>query len=165
MTRSIWMAAAGCAALYLGSPAAFAEDGCKSFSGAFTAVAPAVCPSAVNICTHGTLTGGFPSIYDFVMDTLVPTGRPGEFTYTGHSVITTKHGAQLFGSDSGVLQSLGAVGAFVTTVQVYGGTRKYLGATGTIVAPGVLEFATGATTGTYSGTICKAEAEDENDDD
>jgi hypothetical protein len=140
---------------------AHAEDGCKSFNGEFTAVRPEPCPSPVGICTHGTLTGGFPSTYDFVMDTLVPTGTPGEFVYTGHSVITTRTGAQLFGHDSGVLQSQGPVGSFVTTVHVYDGTRQYAGATGTIVAPGTLEFATGNTVGTYSGTVCKAEDDDD----
>lgn len=135
-----------------------AQAGCKSFSGDFTAVAPAACASPVGICTHGTLTGGFPSTYDFVADTLVSTGVPGEFAYTGHSIITTVHGAQVFGSDSGVLTFLpNGTAPFVTTVQVVGGTRQYEGATGQIVAPGVLNLATGGTVGTYSGTICKAQ--------
>jgi hypothetical protein len=146
------------------APRAEASDGCKSFSGDFTAVAPDTCPSPVGICTHGTLTGGFPSTYDFVMDTLVPTGNPGEFTYTGHSVITVRGGAQLFGHDSGILQIQGPTTAsFVTSVSVADGTRQYAGATGSIVAPGVLDLATGATVGTYSGTICKAEDDGEED--
>ena len=137
---------------------AYANDGCKSFSGDFTAVAPLQCPSPVGICTHGTLTGGFPSTYDFVADTLVSTGVPGEFAYTGHSVITTAQGARVFGSDSGVLTFLpNGTAPFVTTVQVVGGTRQYEGATGQIVAPGVLDLASGGTIGTYSGTICKAQ--------
>jgi hypothetical protein len=163
MTRSLSIAAA-CAAICIASSAASADDGCKTFHGDFTAVPPAVCSSPVGICTHGTLTGGFPSIYDFVMDTLVPVS-PTQAIYTGHSVITTKHGT-LLGSDSGVLQFQGPVAAFVTTVHLVSGTGKYAGATGTIVAPGVLDLASGATVGTYSGTICKAEdgSEDEDDD-
>ena len=50
---------------------------------------------------------------------------------------------------------------FVTTVQVAGGTRQYDGATGQIVAPGVLDLASGGTVGTYSGTICKAQDDGE----
>jgi hypothetical protein len=138
-----------------------ARDGCTSFRGEFTAVPPPTCASAVGICTHGTLTGGFPSTYDFVMDTLVPTSTPGVFTYTGHSVITTPQGAQLFGNDSGVLQMQGAQAAFVTTVQVYDGTRQYAGATGTLVAPGILDLTTGNTTGAYSGTVCKADEDED----
>jgi len=156
MKRAIVIAAV-CLASVPG-PFAQAKDGCKSFRGDFTAVAPADCASPVGICTHGTLTGGFPSTYDFVADTLVSTGVPGEFAYTGHSLITAAHGAQVFGHDSGVLTFLpNGTAPFVTTVQVVGGTRQYEGATGQIVAPGVLDLATGGTVGTYSGTICKAQ--------
>jgi len=34
--------------------------------------------------------GGFPSTYDFVMDTLVPTRISGVFAYTGHNLITVQ---------------------------------------------------------------------------
>src|SRR5918912_1122071 len=119
--RNTRIAIVAFAALCLVGRAAPAEDGCKTFSGDFTAVAPETCTSPVGICTHGTLTGGFPSTYDFVMDTLVPTGNPGEFAYTGHSVITTRGGAQLFGQDSGVLQfQPNGTATFVTTVHVQG---------------------------------------------
>lgn len=64
-----------------------------AFAGSFT--------SPVRICTHGTLTGGFPSKYDFVMDTLVPTRIPGVFAYTGHSLITVQSGATLTGATPG----------------------------------------------------------------
>ena len=139
-----------------------AQGGCKSFSGEFTAVAPAVCTSPFHICTHGTLTGGFPSTYDFTVDTLVQIS-PNQSAYTGHSTITVLHGgAQLSGSDSGVLTFLpDGTASFVTTVDVVGGTRQYAGATGQIVAPGILTLATGATVGTYSGTICKAQGDED----
>jgi hypothetical protein len=74
-------------------PAARADDACRTFAGSFT--------SPVRICTHGTLTGGFPSTYDFVMDTLVPTRIPGVFAYTGHSLITLQSGATLTGATPG----------------------------------------------------------------
>ena len=136
-----------------------ASGGCKSYSGSFTAVRPNSCASLVGICTHGTLIGGFPSTYDFTADTLIPTGNPGEFAYTGHSTITTRQGAVLVGSDSGVLtiQPDGTTALFVTTVHIVDGTRQYQGATRSFVAPGTLNLVTGATVGTYSALICKAE--------
>jgi hypothetical protein len=152
------------AAATLGLAATATAKPCKTFTGTFTAVAPATCPSPVGICTHGTLVGGFPSTYDFVADTLVPTGVPGEFNYTGHSVITTRKG-RLFGSDSGHLTMLpDGTAPFVTTVNLVGGTRKYEGVTGQFVAPGVLDLATGATVGSYTARICKPEDDDQADD-
>jgi hypothetical protein len=142
----------------LGLAATAAAGPCKSYRGTFTAVRPAECPSPVGICTHGTLVGGFPSTYDFVADTLIPTGSPGEFAYTGHSVITTRQGARLSGSDSGHLTIMAdGTAPFVTTVHLVGGTRQYEGATGQFVASGVLTLATGATVGSYEATVCKAE--------
>ena len=69
--------------------------------------------------------------------------------------ITTEQGAQIFGSDSGVLVPNGdGTASFVTTVQIVGGTRQYAHATGSFVAPGTLNLVTGDTVGTYSATIC-----------
>jgi hypothetical protein len=119
-----------------------------------------MCPSPVGICTHGTLTGSVLSTYDFVADTLVFTSATTA-DYTGHSVIRTEQGAEIFGSDSGTLmiRSDGFTADFVTTVHVVGGTRQYVDATGSIVAPGVLNLITGATEGSYAGTICLGEGE------
>jgi hypothetical protein len=133
---------------------------CKTYTGTFTAVAPADCASPVGICTHGTLVGGFPSTYDFVADTLVPTDTPGEFTYTGHSLITARKGT-LTGSDSGHLtMQPDGTATFVTTVKIVGGTGKYEDVTGQFVAPGVLTLATGGTVGSYTAQICKHEDDD-----
>lgn len=150
----------GILAAGLAAPADAKE--CKAFTGTFTAVPPAGCTSPVGICTHGTLVGGFPSTYDFVADTLVPTGNPDEFAYTGHSTISTDKGL-LFGSDTGTLtMQPDGTAPFVTTVQLVGGTGKYEGVTGQFVAPGVLNLATGETVGSYTARICKAK--DEEDD-
>ena len=157
--------AVGLAVLVLGLGTSVDAGPCKTYTGTFTAVAPGECSSPVGICTHGTLVGGFPSTYDFVADTLVPTGGPGEFAYTGHSVITTRKG-KLFGSDSGHLTMLpDGTAPFVTTVQLVGGTRKYEAVTGQFVAPGVLDLATGATVGSYTARICKSEDDEEDDGD
>ncbi len=148
--------------LALGLAGAAAAAPCKTYAGTFTAVAPADCTSPVHICTHGTLVGGFPSTYDFVADTLVPSGTPGEFTYTGHSLITARKGT-LTGSDSGHLtMQPDGTATFVTTVKIVGGTGKYEEVTGQFVAPGVLDLATGGTVGSYTAQICKP-AEDEAD--
>jgi hypothetical protein len=153
------------AVLALGLATSAAASPCKTYTGTFTAVAPATCSSPVGICTHGTLVGGFPSIYDFVADTLVPTGAPGEFAYTGHSVITTRKG-KLFGSDSGHLtMQPDGTAPFVTTVELKGGTGKYEGVTGEFVAPGVLNLATGGTVGSYTARICRSEDDEEGNPD
>jgi hypothetical protein len=157
--------AVGIAVLTLGLASSADAQQCKTYTGTFTAVAPAECFSPVGICTHGTLVGGFPSTYDFVADTLVPAGGPGEFAYTGHSVIATRQG-KLFGADSGHLTMLpDGTASFVTTVQLVGGTRRYEGVTGQFVAPGVLDLATGATVGSYTARICKSEDDEQNQDD
>ena len=112
-----------------------ADDACRTFAGSFMAEPPKQCASPVGICTHGKLIGGFPSSYDFVMDTLVPTRIPG--------------------SDSGLMRLNGdGTASFVTVVRIVGGTGELAGATGGIVAPGTLNLATGSTAGTYSGALC-----------
>jgi hypothetical protein len=144
------------AVLALAAAGARADGACRTFSGDFTAIPPEQCTSPVGICTHGTLTGGFPSTYDFVMDTLVPTRIPGVFAYTGHSLITTPSGATLTGSDSGLMRMNGdGTASFVTVVRVVSGTGELAGATGGIIAPGKLNLATGSTVGTYSGLLCR----------
>src|SRR3989442_14688010 len=78
----------------LGLAASAVAGPCMSYGGTFTAVLPAERSSPVGIFTHGTLVGGFHSTYDFVAATLVPTGRPAELAYTGHCVLTTRHGGR-----------------------------------------------------------------------
>jgi hypothetical protein len=136
----------------LAAPAAARAKDCRDVSGPFSAVPPASCPSPVGICTHGQLTGGLTATYDFVADSqtvVFPTA-----SLTGHSTITIdKGGALLLGQDTSTLSL--ETGAFTTTVHIVGGSHQYKDASGTLVAVGVFDFATGATSGTYSGTICK----------
>ena len=110
-------------AFALASPA-LAAAACRTISGTFTAVPPATCSSPVNICTHGTLAGSFPSTYDFVVDTLTPVvAVPGAFTYTGHDTITAGS-TVLTGKDYGAMYFVGPTTAkFVTTVKIVGGGR------------------------------------------
>ena len=149
--RPRMMMTAALAAVLAAPGAARAKD-CTRVSGPFSAVPPPSCASPVGICTHGRLTGGLTATYDFVADTqtvVFPTAA-----LTGHSTITIdKGGATLLGQDTSTLSLL--TGDFTTTVHIVGGTHQYKKGGGTIVAVGVFDFATGATAGTYSGTICK----------
>ena len=149
------------------------DDDCRAPHGNWTsyAVAPPACDSPVGICTMGTLTGGLPSTYYFVMDTLAWAGdytNPGLFVYTGHSVVTDSHGHKFFGSDSGQMQmnpDPTGPSAFVTTVHIVGGTANHKHATGQIVAPGQIVFATGQAVGTYTSSICNDNGNGNDDDD
>lgn len=155
--RIVMMAAL--AAALAGAGVARAKD-CTDVSGPFSAVPPASCASPVGICTHGQLTGGLTATYDFVADTqsvVFPIA-----TLTGHSTITMdKGGAVLLGQDTSTLSLL--TGAFTTTVHIVDGTQQYKKGSGTIVAVGVFDFATGGTAGTYTGTICKHTEGDEDE--
>jgi len=143
MRRTLWWAALGMGALaWAGARAASAaEGGCHSYTGEFTAVTPAECPSF--LCTQGTLTGDLAATYDFVATGFTPTG------ITGKSTITLDNGAVISGSDTSVVNP---DGTFVTTVNVVGGTRQFAHATGALVAAG--RFTPTGTEGIYSGVIC-----------
>ena len=135
-------------------------DDCKSADGTFTSnlVPPPDCPSPIGLCTIGALDGQQDQTYFFVMETFVPDpGVPGRFVYTGHSEITTVNGgATLAGQDSGYM----FIGPdptnvpFVTTVNLVGGTKQFLDATGQYVATGILNFISGEAAGTYTSNVC-----------
>lgn len=133
-------------------------DHCKAVYGPFTSVVvPDPAPPAV-LATRGLLEGKLDGTYDFEAFTLVPDdpAAPTQLSYVGASVITTKHGDLLFGEDTGVLHLLpDGTADFVSIVHVVGGTGKYEGASGEIVATGVLDFVSGEAVGSYEGEICK----------
>ena len=133
---------------------------CKVVYGPFTSVVvPDPAPPAV-LATRGLLEGKLDGTYDFRAFTLVPDdpAAPTQLTYEGESVITTKRGDLLFGEDTGVLHLLpDGTADFVSIVHIVGGTGKYAGASGEIVATGVLDFVSGEAVGSYEGEICKRE--------
>jgi hypothetical protein len=153
------------AALLLAAVAgvAAARDGCKQVSGPFRA-SPVECMAGGVLCTHGKLAGRLVATYDFAMDAppIPDPNDPTRLVFTGRSVITTRGGARLFGTDRGVIQVPSM--SFVTTVTVTGGTRQYARASGQIVASGTLDEQ-GNTLGTYTGTICKAADNNDKDED
>ena len=151
-------AAAAALAIVAAFPLASTAKDCEDVAGPFSAVPPATCSSPVHICTHGTLTGGLPSTYDFVASS--ETDAFPVANLTGHSTITLdRGGAVLLGQDTSSLSLVS--GAFTTTVHIVGGTHQYKQASGTIVAVGVFDFFTGNTVGSYTGTICKHKEGDE----
>jgi hypothetical protein len=148
MRRTLWAALAIGALACAGARAASAaEGGCHAYTGEFTAVTPAECPSF--LCTQGTLTGELAATYDFVATGVTPTG------ITGTSTITLDNGAVISGNDTSVVNP---DGTFVTTVNVAGGTRQFAHATGAIVAAG--RFTETGTEGIYSGVICLGKGSD-----
>jgi hypothetical protein len=148
MKRPLIAVAAGIAALVLAG-AAYAKD-CWDVSGTFTAGPPATCPSF--LCTEGVLSGDLKATYSFVATGVNPDG-----SLSGASTITLRNHMQLFGQDTSALGAPNPDGTipFVTTVNLVDGTGKYDDTSGRIVATGVLSPATGETSGTYSGTVCK----------
>jgi hypothetical protein len=136
------------------------EDDCEPVQGDFssTLLPPDDCDSPVGICTLGLLTGNLKATYHFTMLTLGPDpDDPTELVYTGVSVITTRDGSQLFSMDTGVMYPNPAgLTPFVTTAHLVGGTGRFRDVTGgQIVAPALLDFATGEAVGTYTGEICR----------
>lgn len=130
-----------------------APGGCHDVEGDFTAVTipPGPDCSSFLFCTLGTLTGDLAGTYFFTVSGFGPGGE-----LLAASTITLKTGAVIQGSDTSVLNP---DGTFVTTVEIIGGTRQYADATGEIVASG--HFTATGTEGTYAGTICLGEGEDD----
>lgn len=160
-TRVGFVLALMAGALGLATAAPASGNGGEPFNGTFTAdaVRPPECTSPVGFCTHGILIderGRAVATYDFTMLTSEPTGNGTEFRFTGRSLITklvAPHGT-MTGEDEGVIEFRATEGSpFTTRVHVVGGTGAYEVAGGLITAEGELELATGATAGTYTGTI------------
>jgi hypothetical protein len=150
------------------------DDECEAPSGDFTSflVVGAECASPVAFCTRGILTGELPSTYDFMMLTQTPAPtpeHPSRVIYTGISTVETSRGT-LYGEDSGEMWFEGPV-AFITTVGVIGGDECFEDVSGSIVATGVIDLATGDAVGTYTSELCDVDrcfddgALDEDDDD
>ena len=137
------VAAAALALALCSDGAAFAAaGGCHSYSGDFTAVTLAECPSF--LCTQGTLTGDLEGTYDFVATAIGPDGG-----LIGQSTITLANGTVIRGRDT---SAVNPDGTFVTTVNIVGGTRQFRRASGALVAAG--RFTPEGTEGVYSGVIC-----------
>ena len=133
---------------------ASADQECKPIIGHFEAhvVPPPDCPAA--FCTAGRAWGGLQGTYQFTMTTLQPSGAvPSVMFFTGDSVVTTKSGDLVFGTDTGSID-LGPNAGFASLITFNGGTGAFQNATGQIRLRGELNADDGTTSGDYLGTIC-----------
>ncbi len=136
---------------------------CVAYAGPFTSVAGDPCTSPIGLCTHGTLVGDFPSLYDFTFQTLQPANDPKDptkFVYSGSSVVTaTDSSGVMYTNDTGVIHipTDGSAALFVTKAIIDHGTYKYRHTRGGFVASGSLMFETGNAVGSYSGVLCPSE--------
>lgn len=131
---------------------------CKPLVGSFEAeVQPAnTCPGP--FCTAGRVWGGIQGEYHFTMDKIIPNGElelPTISFFTGHSIITLKSGAQLFGTDTGTLDLPPGHGGFASLITFTGGTGEMANATGQIRLRGEFDAVAGITSGDYIGTVCE----------
>ncbi len=131
---------------------------CWDIEGDFSS-APVIegCDSPIGFCTLGALEGDLDGSYAFTMFTSTPeptAEHPTREVFTGESVIETDCGT-LYGDDTGEIWFDGEAG-FVTRVTVWTGDGCFEDVTGEIVASGLLDLATGATDGTYTGELCES---------
>jgi hypothetical protein len=125
-------------ALLNSSSALAAAGGCHDISGTYvqqfvTCAVPAIA------CVDATLTGDLQGVSHTVVTTFDPTTG----AFTGDVTIVRDNGSTLTSTIEGSGNGVG----FET---ITGGTRQYLGATGTIVATDT----TAHFVGVYSGQIC-----------
>ena len=149
-----WGIAVSVTAILFVGTAAHADSFCRPVYGWFTStpVLPPECESPVGFCTDGKLIGGVRGSYQFTMTSNIPSGEagvPGVNFYTGHSVITTRRGKTITGTDTGTidLDPFGS-GKFAALITLTDGANGYL------VLRGTLDFETGNASGDYRGEVC-----------
>ena len=116
------------------------------------------CTSPVGLCTSGTFIGGIQGNFNFTATSFIPSPEPtipSVFLFTGLTVIQTKDGDSLFGSNAGSIDfNPFGDGHFADLITFTGGTGSLAGASGHIVAFGNVNFATGVSTSDYKGELC-----------
>ncbi len=140
-------------ALAIAHNPAMAETECESVDGLFESVVvppPACSVSPSLICTRGILEGDIDGTFEFTMS--ASTEIPPVVFFTGESDIQTEDGEFLFGTDMGAIDF--SNGNFVTHIAITEGTGDLVGASGRIVAIGVINLAMGTTAGDYVGEVC-----------
>lgn len=137
-----------------GAGAVSADQKCKPLVGSFEAhiVPPPDCPGI--LCTAGRVWGGLQGTYQFTMTALQPSvAVPSIMFFTGDSVVTTKSGDLVNGTDTGSID-VGPNGGFASLITFTGGSGALANATGQIRLRGQLDQAEGTTSGDYMGTLC-----------
>ena len=141
-------------AISMVSSPAVAQQTCKPVVGHFQArvLPPTECAGI--LCTAGRVWGGLQGTYRFVMTSLQPSvAVPSIMFFTGESVVTTKSGDLVLGTDTGSID-LGPNGGFASLITFHGGTGEHAHASGQIRLRGELDPAAGTTGGDYIGTLC-----------
>lgn len=153
--RLAFLAVVAALALALSS-GALAASGCKKVNGKLTLqpLPSTACDSPVDVCATGTFRGDLVGTISFTGTSFISTAdspTTGVFLLTGDNQITTSHGT-LMTKDAIVLRN-GGMGDFAEVDTVIGGTGEWAGATGSINAVGIFDFASGGTGG-YTGQVC-----------
>ena len=123
---------------------------------AVTQVVPApACTSPVAFCTAGKIFGTLKGDLSLTTTQFIPTRDatiPSVMFYVGQSVIRTKHGDTLVGTDAGALDLTdGTAASLITWIE---GTGRFAGASGHIrVAPN-LDRVTNTVFSLYWGEVC-----------
>ena len=119
------------------------------------------CNSPVGLCTAGSLTGSLRGSYGYTAATLTSANDPTipfVFFYTGRSMVETRNGSTLIGTDSGTLDlDPDGFGNFTALITFTEATGKLEGSRSQISLVGHLDLETGTAEGTYRGMLCKAE--------
>ena len=136
-----------------------ADQNCKPVEGHFeaTAIFPGqgFCPTTAQLCTSGDVWGGIQGHYQFIMNTLNPSGAvPTIFFFTGNSTVSLKSGDQVLGTDTGSIDLSPSEGGFASLITFNGGSGSMADATGQIRLRGHFDASAGTTAGDYSGRLC-----------
>jgi hypothetical protein len=134
-----------------------ADQKCRPVKGhaVTTVVPPPACTSPVGFCTSGRIFGTLKGDLTLTTTQFIPTlddTIPSVMFFVGQSVVTTKRGETLTGTDAGAIDL--ADGTASTLITWTGGTGRFAGASGHIrVAPN-LNQATNTVFSVYWGELC-----------
>ena len=140
----------------------FAAD-CKPVAGHFEAVVvppgQGHCPAIPGVlCTAGRVWGGIQGNYQFVVTGVIPSasigGVPTVLFFAGQSKVFLTQGDEVFGTDTGSIDTPPGQGGFASLITFTGGTGQMTAATGQIRLRGEFNPVEGKTSGDYIGTLC-----------
>ena len=131
-----------------------ADPGVRTLRGTLTEQAfTEGCTSPVNLCAAGEVKGGIHGPLELTVDSMTPTSNPDIVFLETSYVIHTNQG-DLFFSGNTLLNT--ETGDFSALDTITGGTGKWEGTTGVLVASGNFNSVTGVGEADYEATIDKA---------
>jgi hypothetical protein len=125
----------------------------RTVSGRFTGtqVTGPSCTSPVNLCVHGTLSGGIKGTFDTTTSATSPGEPSGIVFLSSNSVIQTTSGS-LFTTDSTAINTNpGGDGEFASLSEITDGTGSFGSTSGYFQLVGT--FKNGVESGTYTGKL------------